>query len=276
FFQLNSTSITSLNADNLSSVEDVQLLNQPNLESISFQNLKSPTGHIIIESTSIKEISFKNLESVGVGISIDLNQNLKSITMPELTETGGTLLIGANMNLPSIDANTFPKLSKVGRELILIGRFDTILLPSISNITDAVQIISSGCLDCISVSSQIKKYASAGFTCARESIPGAESFDPSNIDLYIVDSTGTCTAAQTDEVDSYFSTESVSSTVTASGNSTEASQTVSPSKTTSKSSSVTSQSLSPSITASGGFSFLKSIPLYQNILLLAVISIFMA
>ncbi|OLY85351.1 Protein ecm33 [Smittium mucronatum] len=192
--QVISTSITSLCVDNLSSTRNIAINHNPSLQTISFQNLTSIKGDFFFNENSIQELYLKNLKSIYGSLLMSGNENLFSISMPELIKIGQGLILSTNMELKNIDEDAFPKLSSISASLDISGDIDTFFLPAIRSIKWGFRIRSSGCLDCKSISAQIEKYVHGEYVCRRSifGIPGPGGV--SSIDEYKFYSAGACTA----------------------------------------------------------------------------------
>ncbi|OLY79521.1 Protein ecm33 [Smittium mucronatum] len=245
FFMINNDALVEFSAKSLLVANNINITLNTNLAKLDLSSLSQVFDF---------EISLKSLKSIEGGLLIGENQNLSSVTMPELINIDQGLLITYNMDLLNIDENSFPKLSTIGVGAMCKGGFETFLLPEIKNITEFFIILTNGCLDCLSVYSKIEKYVDGTYICKVGQIPFSESDDYSIPSGYSINPTEICTViGNVSEL------------------STEYDMSNSQYVTTSEISSRSSQSSSSISATSGSLSFIESISLSQTFFIFALV-----
>ncbi|OLY80228.1 Protein ecm33 [Smittium mucronatum] len=158
------------------SFPDVQL---PNLSTVIgnafFGNVSKLTaskminvgGQLNFYENSFQELSLESLNRLYYSLTFSQNGNLDSIFMPSLEIIGSTLILSNNDNILGIQNDAFPKLSTIDNIIIDGRNIEVLSLPGIKRIYGSVIIVSSRCVKCESIFSQIGKLVFGYFDCRR-------------------------------------------------------------------------------------------------------------
>ncbi|CAR29607.1 ZYRO0G12694p [Zygosaccharomyces rouxii] len=132
----------------------------------SFVSLKQVNSSLGFINNTIDSLNLSNLTSVGGSLSFVSNRNLTGINATNLEEVGGGFVIANNSNFKLIGG--FPKLSKVGGAISVVGNYTYLDLESLNSVKgDGDFETNSGNFSCSSLKSLQSKGGIKGdsFVC---------------------------------------------------------------------------------------------------------------
>lgn len=167
----------SFNADTVDVVFN-QLLTAKNvifqsISSLTANNVTSINGSLTLTGTSLDHIDFPALKSIGSSLTISKNSDLEEIDFPQLVSLGGALQITDNEKLSNI--NGFPKLKTISGSVTINGTIDNGTFSSLQTVAGGFTFSSNGDLTCDAFNQLNKgviegdKYACSGAGAASSS-----------------------------------------------------------------------------------------------------------
>ncbi|KAI9253982.1 hypothetical protein BDA99DRAFT_587214 [Phascolomyces articulosus] len=122
-----------LNLD-IHSIKSIKEGSFRNLAAINLDGLKQIVGDISFISNTFSELRLKELNDIGGTLTITNNNQLTKLSLPKLHRLGGALSLGQNSQLATIEA--FPELEEVDGTLDIVGTFDEVKLPKLSDVSN--------------------------------------------------------------------------------------------------------------------------------------------
>ena len=105
---------------------------------INLDGLKQVGGDISFISNKFSELNLKEVSEIEGTLTITNNNELSKLGLPKLRRLGGALSLGHNSQLGSIEA--FPELEEVDGTLDIVGAFDEVKLPKLSDVSFTINI----------------------------------------------------------------------------------------------------------------------------------------
>ena len=143
----NVTSALSFSANGLNlAIDFPNLQNAANLTFINVSSIQLPSlstvpGSMGFYSNYFTDFSAPNLTQTGNTIAFVDSPQLSSLEMPSLTTIGGGLLIANNTELKSITG--FPKMKTIVGDINFYGTFDSVSFNSLSDVRGAAAVYTS-------------------------------------------------------------------------------------------------------------------------------------
>jgi hypothetical protein len=113
-------------------LQDAANLTFRNVSKVDMPSLANVAGSMGFYSDSFQTFSAPNLTQTGGTLAIVDSPELSNLSFPSLTQIGGGFLIANNTNLKAI--NGFPKLKTIVGALDFAGTFDSVKLPSLTDV----------------------------------------------------------------------------------------------------------------------------------------------
>ena len=111
------------------------------LISLTFPSgLQTLIGDLFVSSGSLESIEASGLINLEIYGTLDIvnSSSLIDLDFPQLDPMHGSFFVYNNSALDVIDG--FPLLSQIGGDLILLGTFDTVSLPSLTSVGGLISI----------------------------------------------------------------------------------------------------------------------------------------
>ncbi|OMH84673.1 Protein ecm33 [Zancudomyces culisetae] len=159
FYVENNIQAVGVNVPSLSSVGDFQLVNNPNLSTLTFRNLGAAKTFRLVQSSvsTLGALNFPQIQD----LEFSDNSFLSSVTLPNLTEITGTVVLVNNK--PDMVVK-FPKLDSIAKQLTVMNAasmnmtslskttgtlnfrnndFDSLDFPGLGNVSIDIQIVGN-------------------------------------------------------------------------------------------------------------------------------------
>ncbi|KAI9493442.1 hypothetical protein BDB00DRAFT_956999 [Zychaea mexicana] len=130
----------SLNLD-LHSLGGVKHGSFRNLAGVNLDGLKHVSGDISFISNTFGKLGLKEISEIDGTLTITNNNQLSELALPKLRRLGGALSVGHNTQLGTIEA--FPNLEEVDGTLDIVGTFDEVKLPKLSDVRGGLNVQTS-------------------------------------------------------------------------------------------------------------------------------------